>query len=117
MAIPSYADVPTEVIKKTRTSRRVHLITEINPEQAEEEKSWVQDLYSKPNVRVLRHSNLEYIAAARDGEEVLLAPLQDLPDVAGLASEQEGYVKLYQQFIGPLFMADSREIRRGEVDM
>ncbi len=117
MTIPNKLDVPTEVIKKIPTSRRVHIITEIAPDRDDSDKAWVQELYSKPNVRVLKHSKLKYIAAARDGEEVLLAPLQDLPDIAGLASEQEGYVKLYQQIIGPIFMADSREIRRGEVDM
>ncbi len=117
MTIPNKLDVPTEVIKKIPTSRRVHIITEISPDRDDNDKTWVQELYSKPNVRVLKHKKLKYIAAARDGEEVLLAPLQDLPDISGLASEQEGYVKLYQQIIGPIFMADSREIRRGEVDM
>jgi len=117
MAIPNHLDIPIDAIKGTPTSRRVHIISEVDPEQSDAEKELVQDLYTKPNVRVRKHTKLGYIAAARDGEEVLLAPFQDIHDLAGLASEQEGYIKLYQEIIGTQFLADSREIRRAEVDM
>ncbi len=53
----------------------------------------------------------EFIAMTRDAEEVLLAPISKTDeDMIAVVSTQEGYTKLYSQFIGPVFMSNSRPI-------
>jgi hypothetical protein len=53
----------------------------------------------------------EFIAMTRDAEEVLLVPLsKPEEEMIAVVSTQEGYTKLYSQFIGPVFMSNSRPI-------
>jgi len=54
----------------------------------------------------------EYWAVTRDAEEIMLAP--DAPkdnDMICVISEQDGYAKLYSQFIGPMFQANSQPLK------
>jgi hypothetical protein len=54
----------------------------------------------------------EYWAASRDAEEVLIAPAgSDVERVAGLHSIDPGYCKMFAQFIGPMFMANSIPVK------
>ena len=54
----------------------------------------------------------EFYAVTRDAEEVILAPATDKEaDMIAIVSNQEGYAKLYSQFIGPIFQANSRPIK------
>ncbi len=54
----------------------------------------------------------EFFAVTRDAEEVILAPATDKEaDMIAIVSNQEGYAKLYSQFIGPIFQANSRPIK------
>jgi ElaB/YqjD/DUF883 family membrane-anchored ribosome-binding protein len=54
----------------------------------------------------------EFFAVTRDAEEVILAPATEIEaDMIAIVSNQEGYAKLYSQFIGPIFQANSRPIK------
>ncbi len=54
----------------------------------------------------------EFFAVTRDAEEVILAPATETEaDMIAIVSNQEGYAKLYSQFIGPIFQANSRPIK------
>ena len=54
----------------------------------------------------------EFYAVTRDAEEVILAPYtDDEKDLIAIFSNQEGYSKLYSQFIGPIFLANSRPLK------
>jgi len=54
----------------------------------------------------------EFFAVTRDAEEVILAPATDKEaDMIAVVSNQSGYAKLYSQFIGPIFQANSRPIK------
>jgi hypothetical protein len=53
----------------------------------------------------------EYWAVTRDAEEVVLAPAGDKEEaIIGIVSTEPGYSLLYSQFIGPVFLANSRPI-------
>ncbi len=54
----------------------------------------------------------EFFAVTRDAEEVILAPAtENEADMITVVSNQEGYSRLYSQFIGPIFQANSRPIK------
>ncbi|MHA1987978.1 MAG: hypothetical protein ACW98D_15185 [Promethearchaeota archaeon] len=54
----------------------------------------------------------EFFAVTRDAEEVILAPATEKEaDMIAVVSNQPGYAKLYSQFIGPIFQANSRPIK------
>ncbi|UCD02442.1 MAG: hypothetical protein JSV23_05380 [Promethearchaeota archaeon] len=54
----------------------------------------------------------EFFAVTRDAEEVILAPATEREaEMIAVVSNQEGYSRLYSQFIGPIFQANSRPIR------
>ena|SRR5271157_476304 len=53
----------------------------------------------------------EYWAATRDAEEMVLAPdNQDRDSIIGVHSIDAGFVTLYNQFIGPMFQANSQPL-------
>ncbi len=54
----------------------------------------------------------EYWAVTRDAEEIMLAPETTKDnDLVCVISDQEGYAKLYSQFIGPMFQANSQPLK------
>ena len=54
----------------------------------------------------------EYYAVTRDAEEVILAPYAEKDtEVISIVSNHPAYAKLYSQFIGPIFQANSRPIK------
>lgn len=54
----------------------------------------------------------EYWAVTRDAEEIMLAPETSKDaDMVCIISDQEGYAKLYSQFIGPMFQANSTPLK------
>ena len=54
----------------------------------------------------------EFFAVTRDAEEVILAPATEKEaEMIAVVSNQEGYSRLYSQFIGPIFQANSRPIK------
>ncbi|MFX1338042.1 MAG: hypothetical protein ACFFDK_05495 [Promethearchaeota archaeon] len=54
----------------------------------------------------------EYYALTRDAEEVILAPYTDKDaEMISIVSNHPAYARLYSQFIGPIFQANSRPIK------
>ena len=54
----------------------------------------------------------EYFALTRDAEEVILAPYSDKDaDIISIVSNSAAYARLYSQFIGPIFQAQSRPVK------
>jgi hypothetical protein len=54
----------------------------------------------------------EYFALTRDAEEVVLAPYTEKDtEVISIVSNHPAYARLYSQFIGPIFQANSRPIK------
>jgi hypothetical protein len=54
----------------------------------------------------------EYWAVTRDAEEIMLAPETNKDnDLVCVISDQDGYAKLYSQFIGPMFQANSQPLK------
>ncbi|MBD3194291.1 MAG: hypothetical protein GF317_04495 [Candidatus Lokiarchaeota archaeon] len=54
----------------------------------------------------------EYYAVTRDAEEVIIAPHSTKEsEMISIVSNQDAYARLYSQFIGPIFQANSRPIK------
>jgi hypothetical protein len=54
----------------------------------------------------------EFFALTRDAEEVIIGPhTTNEKEMISVISNQEAYAKLYSQFIGPIFQANSRPIK------
>jgi sugar-specific transcriptional regulator TrmB len=54
----------------------------------------------------------EYWAVTRDAEEIMLAPETTKDnDLVCICSDEPGYAKLYSQFIGPMFQANSQPLK------
>ncbi len=54
----------------------------------------------------------DFYAVTRDAEEVIIGPFTDNEsEMISVVSNQASYAKLYSQFIGPIFQANSRPIK------
>jgi hypothetical protein len=54
----------------------------------------------------------DYFAVTRDAEEVIICPFtKDEKEMISVVSNQELYSKLFSNFIGPVFQANSRPIK------
>ncbi len=54
----------------------------------------------------------DYFALTRDAEEVILAPYTDNEaELISIVSNHPAYARLYSQFIGPIFQAQSRPVK------
>ena len=54
----------------------------------------------------------DFYAVTRDAEEVIIGPYTDKEsEMISVVSNQSSYAKLYSQFIGPIFQANSRPIK------
>ncbi|MFB0544280.1 MAG: hypothetical protein ACETVN_01085, partial [Asgard group archaeon] len=87
---------------------RVHVVGDV---QTEKDQEAAKMILSTGNVRVRVLTPSELYGAARDGEEVLLAPATGEEDIVGIVSTQEPFVKLYASYIGPAYVSVSRELR------
>ncbi len=87
---------------------RVHVVGDV---QTEKDQEAAKTILSAGNVRVRVLTPSELYGAARDGEEVLLAPATGEEDIVGIVSTQEPFVKLYASYIGPAYVSVSRELR------
>ncbi len=82
---------------------------------------WELDKYSGIIAKMRQLGNIQfrqlqtpgkYFAVTRDAEEVILAPaVEKESEMIAIVSNQEGYAKLYSEFIGPIFLSSSRPIK------
>ncbi|MHA1228089.1 MAG: helix-turn-helix domain-containing protein [Candidatus Hodarchaeales archaeon] len=121
LLIPKVSDIPVDEILETKNHQRVNLVTVMDPKV---HGDLLKKLLQKPNVRVRRVDQTKfvgvekYIAADRDGEEVLIAITEDKGGVVAIASQSEAFVELMGKIIlGDYFLARSQEISRLEIGL
>ncbi|WP_455464570.1 helix-turn-helix domain-containing protein [Candidatus Hodarchaeum mangrovi] len=121
LLLPVLADIPIQEILQTKSHQRVNLVTIIDPTA---HRDLLKKLFQKPNVRVrsvdaAKFVGVEnYIAADRDGEEVLVAVKEDQGEVVAIASLADAFINLMGKIVlGDYFLARSQEITRAEVGM
>lgn len=73
----------------------------------------IQKMLSLGNIQFRQlNTSGEFYAVTRDAEEVIIGPYTDKEsDMISVISNQSAYAKLYSQFIGPIFQANSRPIK------
>ncbi|NHJ00889.1 MAG: hypothetical protein EAX86_02050 [Candidatus Heimdallarchaeota archaeon] len=121
LLIPKIEDVPIDLILATKTSQRVSLVTICKPEK---DKDFLQKLLQKPNVRIravdpVKFEDVDkYIAADRDGEEVIIGVTEDSGEVLAIASLADSFIKLMGKIVlGDYFLARSQEIQRSDLGL
>ncbi|MHA2327922.1 MAG: hypothetical protein ACXACR_05325 [Candidatus Hodarchaeales archaeon] len=121
LLMPNIQDIPVGLIMETKNHQRVELVTNIDPSK---NTDLLKKLFSRPNVRVRRVDPTKfvgvegYIAADRDGEEVLIGITEDQGETVAIASQSDAFVNLMGKIVlGDYFLARSQEINRSEVGM
>jgi len=121
LLIPQADDIPIELILETKNHQRINLVSVLEPAKHTE---ILKKLFSKPNVRVRRVDVIKfegvekYIAADRDGEEVIIGITEDQGETVAIASYSDAFVTLMGKIVlGDYFLARSIEITRTEVGM
>ena len=121
LLIPQADDIPIELILETKNHQRINLVSVLEPAKHTDK---LKKLFSKPNVRVRRvdvtkfEGVEKYIAADRDGEEVIIGITEDQGETVAIASYSDAFVTLMGKIVlGDYFLARSIEITRTEVGM
>ena len=121
LLIPSIEDIPIDSILATKNHQRINLVSIIN---LESNKDLVKKLLQKPNVRVRKvdvskAGGVEgYIAADRDGEEVIIGVREDEGETIAIASQADSFIVLMGKIVlGDYFLARSQEIPRADVGL
>ncbi|MHA2246459.1 MAG: helix-turn-helix domain-containing protein [Candidatus Hodarchaeales archaeon] len=121
LLIPNVNDIPYDMILGTKNHQGINLVSVIDPTTHSDK---LKRLFSKPNVKVKRVDTTKfegverYIAADRDGEEVIIGLVEDQGETMAIASHSEAFVTLMGKIVlGDYFLARSQEISRTEVGM
>ncbi|MFX1282443.1 MAG: helix-turn-helix domain-containing protein [Promethearchaeota archaeon] len=121
LLIPQVSDIPIDMILETKNHQRINLVSVIDPNT---HTDLLKRLFSKPNVRVRSVDTTKfedvgkYIAADRDGEEVIIGITEDQGETVAIASYADSFVTLMGKIVlGDYFLARSIEITRSEVGM
>lgn len=121
LLIPQADDIPVEIILETKNRQRINLVSVLDPNT---HSDLLKKLFSKPNVKikkidVARFEGIEnYIAADRDGEEVIIGITEDQGETVAIASYSDAFVTLMGKVVlGDYFLARSTEVTRTEVGM
>jgi sugar-specific transcriptional regulator TrmB len=121
LLIPQADDIPIDTILETKNHQRINLVSILDPAK---HTDLLKKLFSKPNVRVRRVDVTKfegvdkYLAADRDGEEVIIGITEDQGETVAIASYSDAFVTLMGKIVlGDYFLARSIEITRAEVGM
>lgn len=121
LLIPSIEDIPVDLILATKNHQRIKLVSIIDPDK---NKDLLKQLLQKPNVHVRKvdATNLGsvegYLAASRDGEEVIIGVREDQGETIAIASQADSFIGLMGKVvIGDYFLARSQEITRSEMGL
>ena len=121
LLIPSIEDIPIDSILATKDHQRINLVSVLDPEI---NKDLVKKLLQKPNVRVrkvdiAKAGSIEgYLAADRDGEEVIIGVREDKGETIAIASLADSFIVLMGKIVlGDYFLARSQEIPRADVGL
>ncbi len=107
---PDFKDLPIAAIRSIRRALRVKTASRILAEARTE----VAELLTQGNVEIRQRPEQNLYAAARDAEEVLIAPFTPgNPNTqVAIISQQPNIVELIHEIIGPLIMARAQKISR-----
>jgi hypothetical protein len=109
IVVPNIEEAPLKEVKEISRTIRIQIIAGVDENL---HKKLLKELYMQGNVRIWSLTEKDYISCTRDAEEVLVAPVaRKDTDCVATVSVEENYVKLYHKFIGPMWMASSREIK------
>jgi hypothetical protein len=109
VVVPDIEEAPLKEVKEISKAIRIQIIAGVDENL---HRKLLKELFMQGNVRIWSLAEKDYISCTRDAEEVLIAPVaRKDTDCVATVSVEENYVKLYHKFIGPMWMASSREIR------
>jgi len=113
IVVPNLDEAPSKEIKEMSKAIRINIVAGVDEAI---HKRLLKELLAQGNVRIWSLTEKDYVSCTRDAEEVLIAPVakRDL-DCVATVSVEENYVKLYHKFIGPMWMASSREIKEKDL--
>jgi sugar-specific transcriptional regulator TrmB len=121
LLIPSIEDIPVDSILATKNHQRINLVSVLDTEK---NKDLLKKLLQKPNVRVrkvdlTKAGSIEgYIAADRDGEEVIIGVREDQGETIAIVSQADSFIELMGKIVlGDYFLARSQEIPRIDVGL
>ncbi|UCE13215.1 MAG: hypothetical protein JSV04_13635 [Candidatus Heimdallarchaeota archaeon] len=121
LLIPQTDEIPIDLIQETKSHQRINIVSVIDPSK---NIDLLKKLFLKPNVRVRsvdisRFEDVDkYVAADRDGEEVIIGVTEDQGETVAIASFSDSFVTLMGKIVlGDYFLARSQEITRAEVGM
>ncbi|MFW9852448.1 MAG: hypothetical protein ACFFDS_05875, partial [Candidatus Thorarchaeota archaeon] len=119
--MPDINDIPIDLILSSKNHQRINIVSIIN---LNSHKDFLKKIFHKPNVRVrgvdqAKFIGVEgYLAADRDGEEVLIGVTEDQGGIVAIASESDAFINLMGKIVlGDYFLARSQEINRSDVGM
>ncbi len=111
LVVPSFDDLPYDAVMQTPATRRVILATKILATQREK----VQQMLDKGNIQIRQRPEGDIFACARDGEEILIAPIYEgirPNEYVAIVSQQDGFAKQFHELIGPMWMTRAQKITR-----
>ncbi len=121
LLIPKTDEIPVDLILQTKAHQKINIVSVCSSDTHSE---LLKKLFSRPNVKVkavdtTRFEGVDkYIAADRDGEEVLIGVVEDQGETVAIASETTAFITLMGKIVlGDYFLARSQEIKRSDVGM
>lgn len=119
--MPNINDIPVDLILASKNQQRISIVSIVD---INTHKDFLKNVFQKPNVKVKsvdpqKFVGVEkYLAADRDGEEVIIGIKEDQGGVVSIASESDAFVSLMGKIVlGDYFLARSQEIKRIDVGM
>lgn len=111
LVYPHFDEIPVNELSRVSPETRVHVITKLDGER---QRTAALKLLKQGNIRIWNNPQMDFYGGSRDGEEVLIAPIHDdREEIVAIVSDQESYISLFNQTLGPRWISTSREIRPG----
>lgn len=109
--VPSFEDLPYDALMQTPATRRVIIATKILATQRDR----VQQMLDKGNIQIRQRPEADIFACARDGEEILIAPIYEgmnPEEYVAIVSQQDAFAKQFHELLGPMWMSRAQKITR-----
>ncbi|MHC1590960.1 MAG: hypothetical protein ACXQS8_02645, partial [Candidatus Helarchaeales archaeon] len=109
LVAPDFENLPLDAIQKARRTTRIKTASRILADARDK----VAMLLEQGNVEIRQRADRDLWAAARDGEEVLIAPMAEKEtQKVAIISQEPAIVKYFHEIIGPLVIARAQRISR-----
>ncbi|MHA1314984.1 MAG: hypothetical protein ACTSRB_13870 [Candidatus Helarchaeota archaeon] len=107
LVTPDFETLPFDTIQTAKRAMRIKTASRI----LADDRDKVAVLLEQGNVEIRQRKDRDLWAAARDGEEVLIAPMADKEtQKVAIISQEPAIVKYFHEIIGPLVMARAQRI-------